>query len=145
MGGRYEFFKYFLFKISKVVLIGFQISDMTSEGLGEMFEGDSADMCGGKFPLVLMGGQAECLAIPSQLNLLNFNAICLEEKLARRDRTLHLTRADEWLKTMDVIFWEVLRLRTALPAEPTPFFQINACIMPWDGLHIFLCPPWLQT
>ena len=31
---------------------------MTSEGLGEMFEGDSADMCAGKFPLMLMGGQA---------------------------------------------------------------------------------------
>ena len=29
---------------------------MTSEGLGEMFEGDSADMCAGKFPLVSMGG-----------------------------------------------------------------------------------------
>ena len=35
---------------------------MTSEGLGEMFEGDSADMCAGKFPLVLMGGPAEGLA-----------------------------------------------------------------------------------
>ena len=34
---------------------------MTSEGLGEMFEGDSADMCVGKFPLVSMGGQAEGL------------------------------------------------------------------------------------
>ena len=31
---------------------------MTSEGLGEMFEGDSADTCGGKFPLMLMGGRA---------------------------------------------------------------------------------------
>ena len=31
---------------------------MTSEGLGEMFEGDSADMCAGKFPLMLMGGRA---------------------------------------------------------------------------------------
>ena len=29
---------------------------MTSEGLGEMFEGDSADMYAGKFPLVSMGG-----------------------------------------------------------------------------------------
>jgi hypothetical protein len=29
---------------------------MTSEGLGEMFEGDSADMHAGKFPLVSMGG-----------------------------------------------------------------------------------------
>ena len=35
---------------------------MTSEGLGEMFEGDSADMCAGKFPIVLMGGRAEGLA-----------------------------------------------------------------------------------
>jgi hypothetical protein len=31
---------------------------MTSEGLGEMFEGDSADMCAGKFSLMLMGGLA---------------------------------------------------------------------------------------
>jgi hypothetical protein len=31
---------------------------MTSEGLGDMFEGDSADMCGGKFPPMLMGGRA---------------------------------------------------------------------------------------
>ena len=35
---------------------------MTSKGLGEMFEGDSADMCAGKFPLVAMGGQADGLA-----------------------------------------------------------------------------------
>ena len=35
---------------------------MTSEGLGEMFEGDSADMCAGKYPLVSMGGQVEGLA-----------------------------------------------------------------------------------
>ena len=35
---------------------------MTSEGLGEIFEGDSADMCAGKFPLVSMGGRAEGLA-----------------------------------------------------------------------------------
>ena len=32
---------------------------MTSEGFGEMFEGDSEDICGGKFPLVSMGGQAQ--------------------------------------------------------------------------------------
>jgi hypothetical protein len=30
---------------------------MTSKGLGEMFEGDSADMCAGKFMLVLMGAE----------------------------------------------------------------------------------------
>ena len=35
---------------------------MTSEGLGEMFEGDSADMRAGKFLLLSMGGRAEGLA-----------------------------------------------------------------------------------
>ena len=35
---------------------------MTSEGLGEMFEGDSTDTLARKFPLVSMGGQAEGLA-----------------------------------------------------------------------------------
>ena len=30
-------------------------------GLGEMFEGDSADPCAGKFPLTSMGGRAEGL------------------------------------------------------------------------------------
>jgi hypothetical protein len=35
---------------------------MTSEGLGEMLEGDSADTCAGKFPLVSMEGRAEGLA-----------------------------------------------------------------------------------
>ena len=35
---------------------------MTSKGLGEMFEGESADMCAKKFLLVSMGGRAEGLA-----------------------------------------------------------------------------------
>ena len=35
---------------------------MTSEWLGDMFEGDSADTRGGKFPLTSMGGRAEGLA-----------------------------------------------------------------------------------
>ena len=35
---------------------------MTSEGLGEMFESDSADTCAVKFPLVSMGDRAEGLA-----------------------------------------------------------------------------------
>ena len=35
---------------------------MSSLGLGEMFEGDSADRCAGKFPLVSMGVRAECPA-----------------------------------------------------------------------------------
>ena len=36
--------------------------DMTYEGLGEMFEVHSADMCAGKFLLKLMGGRMEGLA-----------------------------------------------------------------------------------
>ena len=36
---------------------------MTSEGLGEMFEGDFADTCTGKFPLMSMGGREEGLAL----------------------------------------------------------------------------------
>jgi hypothetical protein len=36
---------------------GSKTSDMTSEGSGEVFEGNSADTCAGKFPLVSMGGQ----------------------------------------------------------------------------------------
>ena len=35
---------------------------MTSEVLGEMFEGDSADTCADKFPLTSMGGRAKGLA-----------------------------------------------------------------------------------
>ena len=35
---------------------------MTSEGLVEMFEGNSAKTCAGKFSLMLMGGRAEGLA-----------------------------------------------------------------------------------
>ena len=35
---------------------------MFFEVMGEMFEGDSADTCAEKFPLVSMGGRAEGLA-----------------------------------------------------------------------------------
>ena len=48
LGGKGGYFK----KLSQVS----ETSDMSSERLGEMFKGDSADMCAGKFPLVLMGG-----------------------------------------------------------------------------------------
>ena len=36
---------------------------MTSEGLEEVFKGDSADMCTGKFPLVSMGGRADTSSV----------------------------------------------------------------------------------
>ena len=35
---------------------------MTSEGLGEMFEGDSADTCAGKMSAHVDGGRVEGLA-----------------------------------------------------------------------------------
>ena len=40
---------------------GSETSDITSEGLWEILEGDSADICAGKFSLMLMGGRAEGL------------------------------------------------------------------------------------
>ena len=39
-----------------------ETSDSTFKGVGEMFEGHSADTRAGKFPLASMGGQAEGLA-----------------------------------------------------------------------------------
>ena len=38
---------------------GSKTLDMTSEGLREMLEGDFADMCADKCPLVLMGNRAD--------------------------------------------------------------------------------------
>ena len=34
---------------------------MSSKGLGDMIEGDFAEMCGGKFQLMSMGGRVEGL------------------------------------------------------------------------------------
>jgi hypothetical protein len=57
-----RFFKVFqdLSRVSK----GFQCFSRYLKGFQcfSMFEGDSADMCAGKFLLVLIGGQAEGLA-----------------------------------------------------------------------------------
>jgi hypothetical protein len=44
----------FLGKKGKVVQV-FQNFGYNFGGLGGVFEGDAADTCGGKFPLVLMG------------------------------------------------------------------------------------------
>ena len=59
--------KQIFFKISSDINNGGRIeiffnTEMTFEGLGEMFEGYSADTGAGKFQLVPMGGQAEGLA-----------------------------------------------------------------------------------
>ena len=59
---------------------------MTSEGLGVMFEGDSADMCAGIFPLVSMGGRVEGLmcADPGARTTIGASGIfskCCQEQL----------------------------------------------------------------
>ena len=48
-------------QLSDQHLESFKTLDTTFEGLREMFEGDSADTCAGKFTLVLMGDPAEVL------------------------------------------------------------------------------------
>ena len=55
--------KVYTWKSTSSIIVKFQklyegsgTLDMTSEGLVEMFKGDSADMCAEKFQLVLMGG-----------------------------------------------------------------------------------------
>jgi hypothetical protein len=48
--------KVFNFKVYIKIYILYYI-DMTSEGSGEMFEGDSADTYAGKFPLMSMGAK----------------------------------------------------------------------------------------
>ena len=50
LGGKGGYFE----KLSK----GSKTLDMTLEGLGEVFKGDSAGTCAGKFPLASMGGRA---------------------------------------------------------------------------------------
>ena len=65
---------------------------MTSEGLGEMFEGDSADTLAGKFPLVSMGGRAEGLACadPVARTSIGASRIYLVFNTFLVDHTLHI-------------------------------------------------------
>ena len=54
---------------------------MTSEGLGEMFEGDTADMCAGKFSLMLMGSERRVLPAQTcerKLIYLYLNKFCFQ-------------------------------------------------------------------
>ena len=81
------------------------------------------------------------------------NAICLEEKLARRDKTPHLTRADEWLSTNGCyILGGSLQQEQKVQTKKThcrflgsellcllspPHFWFTACIAGWGGLTYF--------
>ena len=44
----------------------FKTLDITSDGLGDIFEGDSADTCAEKFPLMSMGVRLEGLVCANQ-------------------------------------------------------------------------------
>jgi hypothetical protein len=65
-------------------------SDITSEGLGEMFEGDSADMCGGKFLLLSMRGRKKLGSPPMKHKYKGFNEnplMLLEKKIYEYQNT----------------------------------------------------------
>ena len=67
---------------SLTVEVEFDIEEtllVSSYQLGEMLEGDSADMCAEKFPLMLMGGRAEGLACadPGARTLIGVSRIIL--------------------------------------------------------------------
>ena len=90
---------------------------MTSEGLGEMFEGDSADMCDGKFPLVLMGGRAEGLAcgdpgartpIGASGNLFFFVFLFIGSKKGRREKQIYPSNRAFFLWQMGYFCFSVL-------------------------------------
>ena len=75
---------------------------MTSEGLGEMFEGDSADMCAEKYPLMLMGGRAEGLAYadPGARTPIAVSGNCLKLLLTIK-RCIKCSGLEIWLKCSD--------------------------------------------
>ena len=71
---------------------------MTSEGLGEMFEDDSADMCAGKFPLMSMGGRAD------------------RQACADGERGPPLARAEIFIKLLILLFRKILSCCYSGPA-----------------------------
>ena len=84
---------------------------MTSEGLGEMFEGDSADTCAEQFPLVSIGGQAEGLACadPGARTPIGVSGIFFQTRVHPTDRQkLPLKTRCQSLKTGKSIFLLVL-------------------------------------
>ena len=105
--------------------------------------------------------QRHALAHLKQMQTL-VNAICLEEKPTRRDKTSQLTRADEWLSTKYFIFWEVpcsrnkkdkqKRPAASLKAQSCllllccpPFSRLIAYTMVRDGLPVILYVAWLHS
>ena len=65
---------------------------MISEGLGEMSEGDSADTCAEKFPLVSIGGRAEgqVFADPGARTLIGASGILKMKIYGKQTILVHL-------------------------------------------------------
>ena len=74
---------------------------MTSEGLGEMFEGDSADTCARKFPLMLMGDERTVQ-----------RAQTVSEDPHRRERNLYPLLRPQ--KTKDIYLTKIFLARRSL-------------------------------
>ena len=85
---------------------------MTSEGLGEMFEGDSADMCVGKFPLVSMGGRADGLACtdPGARTPIGASGNFLHVTLARSEDLPTAHKASDKYRSMFEVMEETICL-----------------------------------
>ena len=101
---------------------------MTSEGLGEMFEGDYADTCGGKFLLMLMGGRAEGLtcADPGGRTPIglsgNFNISRLQQQCINVSTSL-------FSMTFDTISLKFLSLNLALASSLIQYVtSLNALV-----------------
>jgi hypothetical protein len=85
---------------------------MTLEWLGEVFKGDSADTCAGKFPLVSMGGRANGQACadsergpPSaRAEISNLKTLAFEQKIER------ISKIYKW-ETFAVVFSNLLFLK----------------------------------
>ena len=84
-------------------------------GLGVMLEGDSADTCPGKFPLMLMGGRAEGLACtnPEVRTPIGVNGIFLNCFFLASPGKLHLTKTKWLLKTKNLYNKSWVRLCSA--------------------------------
>ena len=77
----------------------------TSEGFGEMFEGDFANMCANTFPLMLMGGRTTMSQLGESATILLFYAehcrrmftskvVTSQTKLCR---AIHFLTRSEWV------------------------------------------------
>ena len=74
--------------------MGSEILDRSSQGLGEMFEGDSPDTCAGKFPLKAMGGRADGLvcADPGARNPIGVSGVLVLPLASGRNEGGHYFR-----------------------------------------------------